>query len=63
MCIRDSFAVLRKGYVKTVKVLENTTGHDGVGRCVTRVVKAIRFPSRRSGKPLSFTFPFVFAPQ
>ena len=61
--VKVRFAVLRKGYVQTVTVVENTTGHEGVGRCVTRVVKAIRFPSRRSGKPLSFTFPFVFAPQ
>ena len=61
--VKVRFAVVRKGYVQTVKVVENTTGHEGVSRCVTRVVKAIRFPSRRSGKPLSFTFPFVFAPQ
>ncbi len=61
--VKVRFAVLRKGYVKTVKVVENTTGHMGVERCVARVVKSIRFPSRRSGKPVSFTFPFVFAPQ
>lgn len=57
------FAVLRKGQVKGVKVVENTTGNDTVERCVTRVVSAIRFPSRRTGKSLRFTFPFVFAPQ
>ena len=61
--VKVRFAVLRKGHVKTVKVVENTTGHAGVERCVARVIKSIRFPSRRSGKPLSFTFPFVFAPQ
>ena len=57
------FAVVRKGHVKGVQVLENTTGRKGVERCVRRVVSAIRFPSRRTGKSLSFTFPFVFAPQ
>jgi hypothetical protein len=57
------FAVVRKGYVKGVQVLENTTGNDNVERCVSRVVSAIRFPSRRTGKSLRFTFPFVFAPQ
>ena len=57
------FAVIRTGYVKGVHVLENTTGNDGVERCVTRVVSAIRFPRRRTGKSLRFTFPFVFAPQ
>ena len=57
------FAVLRKGQVKGVHVVENTTGNDSVERCVTRVVSAIRFPSRRTGKSLRFTFPFVFAPQ
>ncbi len=40
-----------------------TTGNDNVERCVTRVVAAIQFPSRRTGKSQSFTFPFVFAPQ
>jgi outer membrane biosynthesis protein TonB len=57
------FAVVRTGYVKGVHVLENTTGNDSVERCVARVVKAIRFPRRRTGKSLRFTFPFVFAPQ
>ena len=57
------FAVVRKGYVKGVQVLENTTGNNNVERCVARVVRAIRFPSRRTGKSLRFTFPFVFAPQ
>jgi len=57
------FAVVRTGYVKGVQVLENTTGNDKVERCVTRVVSAIRFPRRRTGKSLRFTFPFVFARQ
>jgi hypothetical protein len=57
------FAVMRKGYVKGVRVVENTTGHNGVERCVARVVSELRFPSRRTGKSLNFTFPFVFAPQ
>jgi TonB family protein len=57
------FAVIRNGNVKGVQVLENTTGNDKVERCVARVVSALRFPSRRTGKSLRFTFPFVFAPQ
>jgi len=57
------FAVVRTGYVKGVHVIENTTGNDNVERCVARVVSAIRFPRRRTGKSLRFTFPFVFAPQ
>ena len=61
--VKVRFAIVRKGHVVQVRVLENTTGHTGVERCVARVVSAIRFPSRRSGKALSFTFPFVFAPQ
>ena len=61
--VKVRFAVVRKGYVKSVQVLENTTGSDNVERCVARVVRAIRFPSRRTGKSLRFTFPFVFAPQ
>lgn len=61
--VKVRFAVLRKGEVAGVRVLENTTGHSGVERCVAQVMKSIRFPSRRRGKALSFTFPFVFAPQ
>ncbi len=57
------FAVVRNGYVKGVHIIENTTGSDNVQRCVVRVVRAIRFPRRRTGKSLRFTFPFVFAPQ
>lgn len=57
------FAVQRKGHVQSVQVLENTTGNPAVERCVARVVGDIRFPSRRTGKNLRFTFPFVFAPQ
>ncbi len=57
------FAVLRKGQVKGVQVVENTTGNDRMERCVARVVSALRFPIRRTGKSLRFTFPFVFAPQ
>ena len=61
--VKVRFDVMRKGSVQAIRVVENTTGHAGVERCVTRVVSGIRFPSRRSGKPLSFTFPFIFAPQ
>jgi TonB family protein len=57
------FAVVRAGYVKGVQVLENTTGNEKVERCVARVVSAIRFPRRRTGKSLRFTFPFIFVPQ
>ncbi|MGB8332722.1 MAG: AgmX/PglI C-terminal domain-containing protein [Polyangiales bacterium] len=57
------FAVVRNGDVRGVEILENTTGNDHVERCVARVVGATRFPSRRTGKSLRFTFPFVFAPQ
>jgi outer membrane biosynthesis protein TonB len=61
--VKIRFAVVRKGHVQGVRVLENTTGHAGVERCVARVLGDIKFPTRRYGKPLSFTFPFIFAPQ
>ncbi len=61
--VKVSFAIVRRGDVEGVRVLENTTGHEGVERCVARVVRGIKFPTRRYGKPLSFTFPFIFAPQ
>jgi len=57
------FAVIRTGYVKGVHVVENTTGNASVERCVARVVSALRFPRRRTGKSVRFTFPFVFTQQ
>jgi len=57
------FAVIRTGYVKGVRVVENTTGNASVERCVARVVSTLRFPRRRTGKSVRFTFPFVFTPQ
>ena len=57
------FAVIRTGYVKGVRVLENTTGNSSVERCVARVVGSLRFPRRRYGESVRFTFPFVFSPQ
>lgn len=57
------FAVVRAGTVRGVQVVENTTGNQSVERCVARVVGTLRFPSRRHGQSMRFTFPFVFAPQ
>jgi len=57
------FAVIRTGYVRGVHVVENTTGNASVERCVARIVSALRFPRRRNGKSVRFTFPFVFTPQ
>ncbi|MEM7137327.1 MAG: AgmX/PglI C-terminal domain-containing protein [Myxococcota bacterium] len=57
------FAVARAGTVNGVHVVENTTGSPAVERCVARVVGTFRFPSRRKGQSVRFTFPFVFAPQ
>ncbi|MEM8607204.1 MAG: AgmX/PglI C-terminal domain-containing protein [Myxococcota bacterium] len=57
------FAVVRAGTVHGVQVVENTTGSKSVERCVARVVGTLRFPSRRRGSSMRFTFPFVFAPQ
>jgi len=57
------FAVIRTGYVRGVHVVENTTGNASVERCVARIVSALRFPRRRNGRSVRFTFPFVFAPQ
>jgi TonB family protein len=57
------FAVVRAGYVRNVDVVQNTTGNASVERCVARIVSELRFPRRRTGKSVRFTFPFVFAPQ
>ena len=57
------FAVIRTGDVKGVHIVENTTGNASVERCVARVVGALRFPRRRYGRSMRFTFPFVFARQ
>jgi hypothetical protein len=57
------FAVIHTGYVRGVHVVENTTGNASVERCVARIVSALRFPRRRTGRSVRFTFPFVFALQ
>lgn len=58
------FAVAKKGDVREVTVVENTTGSELVGRCVSRIVEHLSFQQRKKGKNLvHFTFPFVFSPQ
>jgi TonB family protein len=58
------FAVAKKGDVREVKVVENTTGSELVGRCLIRIVENLSFQQRKKGKTLvHFTFPFVFSPQ
>lgn len=58
------FAVARRGDVRDMEVVQNTTGNQEVGRCVARVVSKIRFQPRSSGQDLlRFTLPFVFALQ
>ena len=57
------FAIVRNGDVTGVRVVENTTGSPSVERCVAGVVSALRFPRKRYGKSVRFTFPFVFTPR
>jgi TonB family protein len=57
-----SFSIGADGAVKSAAVARNTTGHDGLGRCLIYSIKRWRFPRPVSGE-VTFVYPFFFARQ
>jgi TonB family protein len=57
------FTIQPQGNVTGVKVAQNTTGDDNVGTCVKNAVGGFRFSPGPEGGSVSFSYPFVFAPQ
>lgn len=57
------FTIQPQGNVTGVQVKQNTTGDDNVGTCVKNAVGGFRFSPGPEGGSVSFSYPFVFAPQ
>lgn len=57
------FTIEMRGNVTGVKVKENTTGDDAVGKCVAAAVRRFRFNPGPEGGSVVYSYPFVFAPQ
>lgn len=60
--VRVELVVLDTGRIGSVRVLENTTGSSSVAACITDVIAAFVFSSPPD-EPMTFSYPFVFAPQ
>lgn len=57
------FTIQERGNVSDVKVTSNTTGSDAVGACVADAVQRFRFNPGPEGGSVTYSYPFVFAPQ
>lgn len=57
------FTIEQQGNVSGVKVNENSTGSDAVGQCVANAIQRFRFNPGPEGGSVTFSYPFVFAPQ
>jgi TonB family protein len=58
--VEIKFEVSEEGRVKSSKVNSNSTGHDGLGRCIATVLRGWKFP-RPVGGSAVFIYPFVFS--
>lgn len=57
------FTIEERGTVSGVKVTDNTTGDAAVGQCVANAIQRFRFNPGPEGGNVTFSYPFVFAPQ
>lgn len=57
------FTIQTTGSVSGVRASENTTGDAAVATCVTGVVQRFRWNPGPEGGSVTFSYPFVFAPQ
>ena len=57
------FTIEQQGNVSGVKVTENSTGDGAVGQCVANAIQRFRFNPGPDGGSVTFSYPFVFAPQ
>jgi TonB family protein len=57
------FTIEERGNVSGVKVADNTTGDAAVGQCVANAIQRFRFNPGPEGGNVTFSYPFVFAPQ
>lgn len=57
------FSIQPQGNVTEVKVTNNSTGDDAVAQCVANTIGRFRFNPGPEGGSVSYSYPFVFAPQ
>jgi TonB family protein len=58
--VEIQFEVGSDGRVRSASVYRNTTGHDGLGRCIATTLRGWRFP-RPVGGDVVFIYPFLFS--
>ncbi len=57
------FTIQQTGTVSGASATENTSGSAGLASCVVTTVQRFRFTPGPSGGSVTFSYPFVFAPQ
>lgn len=57
------FTIQERGNVSGARATENTTGDSALASCVTRVVSGLRWRQGPEGGAVTFSYPFIFAPQ
>lgn len=57
------FTIQERGNVTGARAAENTTGSPAVANCVVSTVRRFRFNPGPTGGSVTYSFPFVFAPQ
>ncbi len=59
-----NFSIQLSGTVKGVKKASGSTMKDKkVIKCVTKIMKSLRFPARKKGNPIEINYPFNFKPK
>ena len=61
--ITTEFTIEERGNVSNVKITANTMGDENVAQCVANTVQRFRFNPGPEGGSVTFSYPFVFAPQ
>ncbi len=58
-----SFTIQQSGSVTGVKATENTSGSSALATCIVSKVRTLRFNPGPTGGSVTYSYPFVFAPQ
>lgn len=59
--IVGSWVIAGTGLVASAKAAQNTMNSPKVGKCVTRIIKRMRFPRPKGGGKVFVNYPFVFS--
>ena len=57
------FTIEERGNVSSARASENTTGSGSLASCVVGVIQRLRWAQGPEGGSVTFSYPFVFAPQ